>query len=69
MCANCLITKNDQQAEVQYFVNEFNETFKKLKANTLEEASRKLRLNQLKCEEMVSYIAQHRPIPEDIYSC
>ena len=42
MCANCLITKSDQQAEVQYFVNEFNETFEKLKANTLEEASHKL---------------------------
>ena len=39
---NCLISKNDQQAEVQYFVTEFNETFEKLKANVLEEASRKL---------------------------
>ena len=27
--ANCLISKNDQQAEVQYFVTEFNETFEK----------------------------------------
>ena len=66
--ANCLISKNDQQAEVQYFVTEFNETFEKLKANVLEEANCKLRLNQLQCEEMESYIAQHRPIPEDIYS-
>ena len=33
-----------------------------------EEANRKLRLNQLQREEMDSYIAQHRPIPEDIYS-
>ena len=34
----------------------------------LEEANRKLRLNQLKHEEMESYISQHLPIPEDIYS-
>ena len=68
MHANCLISKNDQQAEVQYFVIEFNETFEKLKANVLEEANRTLRLNQLKREEIESYIAQHRPIPEDIYS-
>ena len=33
-----------------------------------EEANSKVRLNQLKLEEMESYIAQHRPIPEDIYS-
>ena len=39
---NCLISKNDQQAEVQYFVTEFNETFEKLKANVLEEANHKL---------------------------
>ena len=50
--ANCLISKNDQQAEVQYFVTEFNGTFEKLKANVLEEANRKLRLDQLKREEM-----------------
>ena len=50
------------------FVIEFNETFEKLKANVLEEASRTLRLNQLKREEIESYIAQHRPIPEGIYS-
>ena len=31
--ANCLITKNYQQVEVQYFVTEFNETFEKLKTN------------------------------------
>ena len=68
MHANCLISKNDQQAEVQYFVTEFNETFKKLKANVLEEANCKLRLNQLKREEMESYIAQHRSIPDNIYS-
>ena len=49
-------------------MTEFNETFEKLKANVLEEANRKLRLNQLEREEMESYIAQHRPIPEDIYS-
>ena len=61
------MSKNDQQAEVQYFVTEFNETFEKLKANVLEEANRKLRLSQLKCEEMENYIAQHEPIPEDIY--
>ena len=50
-------------------MTEFNETFKKLKANVLEEANRKLNLivNQLKREEMESYIAQHRPIPEDSY--
>ena len=66
--ANCLISKNDQQAEVQYFVTEFNETFKKLKANVLEETNCKLRLNQLKREEMESYIAQHRSIPDNVYS-
>ena len=49
-------------------MTEFNETSEKLKANVLEEANRKHRLNQLKREEMESYIAQHRPIPEDIYS-
>ena len=42
MHANCLITKNDQQAEVQYFGTEFNETFQKLKANVLEKANHKL---------------------------
>ena len=68
MLTNCLMSKNDQQAEVQYFVTEFNETFEKIKANVLEEANFKLRLNQLKLKEMESYIAQHRPIPEDIYS-
>ena len=56
---NCLISKNDQQAEVQYLVIEFNETFEKLKANVLEEANHKHRLNQLQHEEMESYIAQH----------
>ena len=40
--ANCLITKNDQQAEVHYFVTEFNETFEKLKASALEKSNRKL---------------------------
>ena len=65
---NCLISKNDQQVEVQYFVTEFNETFEKLKANVLEEANCKLWLNQLQCEKMESYIAQHWPILEDIYS-
>ena len=65
--ANCIISKNDQQAELQYFVTEFNEKSEKLKANVLE-ANRKLRLIHLKREEMESYIAQHRPIPEDIYS-
>ena len=49
-------------------MTEFNETFEKLKANVLEEANRKLRLNQLQREEMESYIAQHRPVPGDIYS-
>ena len=68
MHANCLISKNDQLAEVQYFVTGLNETFEKLKANVLEEADRKLRLNQLKREELERYITQHRPIPEDIYS-
>ena len=34
----------------------------------LEEANCKLRLNQLKREEMESYIAQHRSIPDNIYS-
>ena len=68
MHANCLISKNDQLAEVQYFVTGLNETFEKLKANVLEEADRKLRLNQLKREEMERYLTQHRPIPEDIYS-
>ena len=63
-----LISKNNQQAEVQYFVTGFNEIFEKIKANVLEEANRKLRLNQLKHKEMESYIAQHQPIPEDIYS-
>ena len=63
-----LISKNNQQAEVQYFVTEFNEIFEKIKANVLEEANRKLPLNQLKHKEMESYIAQHRPIPGDIYS-
>ena len=58
MHINCLTSKNNQQAEVQYFVTEFNETFEKLKANVLE-ANRKLQLNQLKCEEIESYIAQH----------
>ena len=57
--ANCLISKNDRQAEVQYFMTECNETFEKLKANVLVEANRKLQLNQLKREEMESYIAQH----------
>ena len=38
---------------------EFNETFEKLKANALEEANHKHRLNQLQHEEMESYIAQH----------
>ena len=33
----------------------------------LEEANCKLWVNQLKREEMESYIAQHLPIPEDIY--
>ena len=66
--ANCLISKNDQLAEVQYFVTGLNETFEKLKANVLEEADRKRRLNQLKREEMERHITQHRPIPEDIYS-
>ena len=65
--ANCLISKNNQQTEVQYFVTEFNETFEKLKGNVLE-ANRKLQLNQWKREEIESYIAQHRPIPEHIYS-
>ena len=60
--------KKQSASEVQYFVTEFNETFEKLKVNVLKEASCKLRLNQLKREEMESYIAQHRPIPEDIYS-
>ena len=64
----CLVSKNNHQAEVQYFVTEFNETFEKLKVNVLKEANCKLRQNQLKREEMESYIAQHRPIPEDIYS-
>ena len=49
-------------------MTEFNEIFKKLKANVLEEANCKLRLNQFKREEIESYIAQHRPIPENIYS-
>ena len=49
-------------------MTEFNETFEKLKANALEEANCKLRLNQLKHKEMESCIAQHRPISEDIYS-
>ena len=66
--ANCLISKKDQQVEVQYFVTELNETFEKLEANELEEVNHKLQLNQLKHEEMESYIAQHRPIPEYIYS-
>ena len=65
--AKCLISKNDQQAKVQYSVTEFNEPSEKLKANVLEEANRELRLNQLKREEMES-LAQHRSIPEDIYS-
>ena len=39
---NCLISRKDQQAEVQHFVTEFNKTFGKLKANVLEEANRKL---------------------------
>ena len=56
---NCLISKNDQQAEVQYFVAEFNQTFEELKPNVLEEANHNLQLNQLKHEEMESYIAQH----------
>ena len=59
--ANCLISKNDQQVEVQYFLTELNETFEKLEANVLEEVNHKLRLNQLKHEEMESYIAQHNP--------
>ena len=42
-------------------MKKFNET-EKLKANVLEEA------NKLRREEIESYIAQHRPIPEDIYS-
>ena len=37
-----LISKNNQQVEVQYFVTEFNETFEKLKTNVLEEANCKL---------------------------
>ena len=49
-------------------MTKFKETFEKLKANVLEEANHKLWLNQLKREEMESYIAQHWPIPEDIYS-
>ena len=65
---NCLISQSYQQAEIQYFVTKFKETFEKLKANVLEEANHKLWLNQLKREEMESYIAQHWPIPEDIYS-
>ena len=40
----------------------------KLKANMLKEANHKLQLNQLKHDKMESYIAQHQPIPEDIYS-
>ena len=65
---NCLISKDNQQAEVQYFATEFNETYEKLKANMLKETNHKLQLNQLKHDKMESYIAQHRPIPEDIYS-
>ena len=49
-------------------MTEFNETFENLKANVLKEANRKLRLKQLQREDMESYIAQHQPIPEDIYS-
>ena len=49
-------------------MTEFNEIFEKIKANVLEEANRKLQLNQLKHKEMESYIAQQRPIPGDIYS-
>ena len=40
--ANCLISKNDQQAEVQYFVTEFNKTFEKLTVDALEEVNHKL---------------------------
>ena len=40
--ANCLISKNDQQVEVQYFLTELNETFEKLEANVLEEVNHKL---------------------------
>ena len=65
---NCLISKNDQQPEVQYFLTEFSKTFEKLKANVLEETNGKLRLNQFQRGEMGSYIAQHRPLLEDIYS-
>ena len=43
------------------FLTELNETFEKLEANVLEEVNHKLRLNQLKHEEMESYIAQHHP--------
>ena len=46
-------------------MTKFNETLEKLKANVLEEANRKLQLNN---EEIESYIAQHQPVPEDIYS-
>ena len=49
-------------------MTEFIETFEKLKANVLEETNRKLRLNQLKRNEMESYIAKSQPIPKDIYS-
>ena len=49
-------------------MTESNEAFENLKANVLVEANRKLRLNQLQREDMESYIAQHQPIPEDIYS-
>ena len=49
-------------------MTEFNETFEKVKANVLEKTNGKLRLNQLKCEEMEGDIAQHQPVPEHTYS-
>ena len=39
---NCLISKNNQELEVQYSVTEINDIFEKLHANVSEEANRKL---------------------------
>ena len=51
-----IISENEQKAETNAFLVEFNEVFNYLKQNISEEGRRKFRANLLKREDMAEYI-------------
>ena len=63
-----LISKYEQKAEINEFVIEFNEKFDELKQNVSQEADRKLHSNLIKRNQVAGYIADNRPVAEDIYA-